>query len=121
MTQAVWLYRPPTWHPRPRRVAVRSVSAAGTLALSSAGYEIGDGNSPATMAVESSVAFDVAIYPLAQWPLSSAAATRTSQTTDSNGRLSNISDASLTAGSTYRVVIRRVSDGECWTFTMAAT
>lgn len=121
MTQAVWLYRPPTWHPRPRRVVVRSVAPSGTLALSSAGYEIGDGNSPATMTVEASVSFDVAVYPIAQWPLTSATVTRTSQTTDSIGRLPNITDAALVAGSTYRVVIRRVSDGEAWTFTMQAS
>lgn len=95
--------------------------ASGTLALSSAGYEIGDGNSPATMAVEASVAFDVAVYPIAQWPLTSPTVTRTSQTTDVGGLLTSITDAALTTGAYYRVCIRRVGDGEVWAFTMQAT
>jgi len=83
--------------------------------------EIGDGNSPATMAVEASVAFDVAVYPIAQWPLTSPTVTRTSQTTDVGGLLTSITDAALTTGAYYRVCIRRVGDGEVWAFTMQAT
>jgi len=94
--------------------------AAATLALSGAGYEIGDGNSPATMAVEAAVDFNVAVYPASQWPLATPTLTVSADTTDSNGNLSDITDVLLTAGVTYRVVVERVSDGEVWIWSMDA-
>lgn len=121
MLQAQWLYQPPSWHPRPRRGLPLSPPAAGTLALNSAGYEIGDGNSPATMAVEASVAFDVAVYPTSQWPMTAATLTQTAQTTNASGRLANIVNVALVAGTSYRVCLRRTTDGGVWTFTITAT
>jgi hypothetical protein len=118
--QQTWLYRPPTWHPRPLRRLPLTKTQPGTLALSAAGYEIGDGNSPTTMAVEASVSFNVAVYPASQWPLTAATLTVTADTTDANGNLSDITNALLTPGSSYRVLIERVSDGAVWITEMTA-
>lgn len=116
-----FLYRPPTWHPRPQRRLPLTKVTPGTIALSGAGYEIGDGNSATTMAVEASVSFNVAIYPASQWPLTSATVTASAVSTNASGNLASITDAALTVGVAYRVLIERVSDGAIWCTEITAT
>lgn len=118
--QQSFLYRPPTWHPRPRRWLPKAAPAVGTLALSSAGYEIGDGNAPATVAVLAAESMTVAVYADAV-PFGSAVYSATGETTDSNGRLADIVDAALSIGTTYIVVVRNEADSEVWVWRMAAT
>lgn len=118
--QQSFLYRPPTWHPRPQRRLPLTKAVAGTLALSGAGYEIGDGSGPTTMAVEALVDFNVAVYPASQWPLTTPTVTVSAGTTDADGNLSDITNVALTPGADYRVVIERVSDGAVWITEMTA-
>ncbi len=118
--QQSFLYRPPTWHPRPRRWLPKAAPAVGTLALSGSGYEIGDGNDPATMSVLAAESMTVAVYADAV-PFGSALYSATGQVTDSAGNLSDITDASLSIGTTYIVVVRNESDSEVWVWRMAAT
>lgn len=118
--QQTFLYRPPTWHPRPRRVQLTSTPAIGTLRLSGSGYEFGDGNDPATMAVLSAESMSIAVYADAV-PLGSAIYTATGQVTDSNGRLADIVSASLAIGTTYIVVVQNEADSEVWAWRMAAS
>lgn len=92
----------------------------GRLALSGAGYEFGDGNDPATMAVLSAESMSIAVYADAV-PLGSAIYTATGQVTDSNGRLADIVSASLTIGTTYIVVVQNEADSEVWAWRMAAS
>lgn len=91
-----------------------------TLALSGAGYEIGDGNSPDTMAAEASVSFNIAVYPSSQWPLTAPTLTVSADTSDANGNLSDIVSALLTTGADYRLVFERVTDGAVWITEMTA-
>lgn len=92
----------------------------GALELSGAGYEIGDGNDQATMAVLASESMTVAVYADAV-PFGSAIYSATGQVTDSNGRLANIVSASLVGGTAYIVVVRNEADSEVWVWRMAAT
>lgn len=93
---------------------------SGTLALSAAGYEIGDGNDPDTMAVLASQSMTVAVYADAV-PFGLALYSATGQVTNSSGRLANIVSAALSIGTTYIVVVRNESDSEVWSWRMAAT
>jgi hypothetical protein len=90
------------------------------LALSGAGYEFGDGNSPATMAILASTTLNAAVYPLSEWPPATPVATA-SGATDADGNLADLGDDDLTFGTTYRVIARNPSDGETWAWTMAAS
>ena len=122
MSQAEWLYRPPTWHPRPaRRLPPSKAGPAGTLALSASAYAIGNGSSAATMAPLAAETMNVAVYPLAQWPLTSPLVTVTGSATNSSGNLGDVVDAALTAGTAYRVVIYHPASGEAWVTTITAT
>ena len=102
--------RPPN-----RRRWIPSFTLVGTLELSGAGYEIGDGNDPATMAVLASESLTGAVYADAV-PFGSAIYSATGQVTDSDGRLADIVSASLVGGTTYIVVVVRESNDEvmCW-------
>lgn len=91
-----------------------------TLRLSGAGYEFGDGNSPATMAVKSAESMSISVHSDVV-PLNSAVYSATGQVTDSNGRLGDITVPALTLGTTYIIVVQNEADGEVWAFRMAAS
>jgi hypothetical protein len=117
----IFYVQPPPQQPAPSHVAALLATAPpGTLALSGAGYEIGDGNDPATMAVLASESMTVAVYADAV-PFGSAVYSATGQVTDSSGNLADITDAALSGGTTYIVVVQNESDSEVWVWRMAAT
>lgn len=89
------------------------------LAINAAGYEFGNGNSPATMAVDNAVAWEVEVIDDALPPSSVYHAD--SLTTSSVGRLADIGDDDFVFGTTYTVLARRVSDGEWIVFTIDAS
>lgn len=92
----------------------------GMLELSGAGYEIGDGNDPATMSVIAAGAFTVAVYADAL-PFGSALYSATGQASNASGNLADVVSASLVPGTTYIVSVRNEADGEVWIWRMAAT
>ena len=90
------------------------------LAINAAGYEIGDGNDPATMAVDNAVAWEVAVVA-DELPVTVTLYHAASTNTSSLGRLPDIGDDDLIFGTTYTVLARRVSDGEWLSWRIAAT
>lgn len=85
---------------------------AGTLALSAAGNEFiaRTGSAISTFAREVGVAYKVEVYADGL-TMGSPIYTSGSLTTDSSGRLPNVSSALLTVGATVKVVPTRQSDG----------
>jgi hypothetical protein len=89
------------------------------LLLNAAGYEFGDGNSPATMSVLASTSLQVAVYPESEWPPTTAVVSVTAST-GTNGRLADITNVGLLLNTSYRLIVRNNADGETWTWTMTA-
>lgn len=90
------------------------------LGLNAAGYEIGDGNSAATMAVLASTSLNIAAYLASEWPPATLLASATAST-DSSGRLADLGDDDFLFGTLYQVLLRNPADGERWIWTMQAS
>lgn len=119
--QQSFLYRPPTWHPRPRRIVPRTVAAAlaGFDLHTASGFIFGDlAGALVSLAREASVSMTLRVYSASTGALVLESGTLT---TDANGRLARFESASLTVGVQYHLVFIRASDGEVVAGRMTAT
>jgi hypothetical protein len=90
------------------------------LALNATPYEVLSGASPATAVGQAGETFDVAAYPLAQWPPTAPVASASS-VLDVDHLPADIGDDDLTFGTTYRMVARINATGEPFAWLMTAT
>lgn len=116
--QGQWLYRPPTWHPRPRRI-VLPTRIAGFDLDTATGFIFGDLAGTFTgLARESAVDITMRVYNVATGALVHETA---ALTTDSNGRLARYETGTVARGSEYHLMFIRDSDGEVCAGKMTAT
>lgn len=116
--QAQWLYRPPTWHPRPRRI-VLPTRIAGFDLDTATGFIFGDLVGTFTgLAREAAVDITMRVYDVATGALVHDAGTLT---TDSNGRLARYETSSVAVNTEYHLVFIRDSDGEVCAGKLTAT
>ena len=90
------------------------------LALNATPYEVLSGAAPATAVGQAGQTFDVAAYPLAQWPPTAPVASASS-VLDADHLPADLGDDDLTFGTTYRLIARINATGEPFTWLMTAS
>jgi hypothetical protein len=116
--QQTWLYRPPTWHPRPQRIRPFT-RVAGFDFDTAAGFIFADLAGVFTgLARESAVDITMRVYSVATGALVHETATLT---TDGNGRLARYETSAVAVNTAYHLLFVRESDGEVCAAKMTAT